>query len=278
MNRALRLTAFPIAALVILAGLLAVGRGAQPERVYKGVSQPSQIRELAFAVRGKIAEVNVEPGDRVSAGQELVRLDDAVQRAMVELAEAQGQDDSRLELARITVDFRTEELALVEKSQADGGANEQDVRSARFELARTKVELRAAESEMVQRALTVQRERARLDEMRLLSTIEGDVIKVSRREGETVDEQTPVVTVVQVEPLRIDVSVPVSVSRDLRPGREARVRWLDVQTEEPLTGRVIFVSRAGEGSVREVLVRVEVPNAEGLPSGMHAEVSFSALP
>lgn len=277
MNRALRLMALSLAALV-LAGALAAGRGAQPERVYKGVSQPAQIRELAFAVRGKIAEVNVEPGDRVEAGQELVRLDDAVQQAMVELSEAQLADDTRLELARIAVDFSAEELALVEKSQADGGANEQDVRTARFDLARAKVELRAAESEMVQRELTVVREKARLDEMRLLSTIEGDVIKVARREGETVDEQTPVVTVVQVEPLRIDVSVPVSVSQALRPGREALVRWLDVQTDGPLTGKVIFVSRAGEGSVREVLVRVEVPNAEGLPSGMHAEVSFPALP
>lgn len=249
--------------------------GAQPERTYTGVSRPSTTRELAFAVRGKIDKVTVEPGDRVTIGQELMRLDDAVQVATLELATEQLADDTRLELARITVEFNADELALVEKSQSDGGANEQDVRSARFDLARSKVELRAAESEMLQRQLTQKREQARLDEMRIVSPIEGDVVRVDRREGETVDEQTPVITVVQVEPLRIDVSVPVPVSRQLKVGQEASVTWLDVESEAPTTGKVIFISRAGEASVREVLVRVEVPNAEGLPSGMHARIGFA---
>lgn len=245
------------------------------EGIYTGVSRPATTRELAFAVRGKIGRVTVEPGDRVSVGQELMRLDDAVQVATLELADAQLADDTRLELARITVDFNAAELALVEKSQAGGGANEQDVRTARFNLKRAEVELRAAESEMLQRQLTQKREQARLDEMRIVSPIEGDVVRVDRREGETVDEQTPVITVVQVDPLRIDISVPVTVSQGLRTGQEARVEWLDVETDGPVTGKVIFVSRAGEASVRQVLVRVEVPNERGLPSGMHARVSFA---
>ncbi|MCA9272143.1 MAG: efflux RND transporter periplasmic adaptor subunit [Phycisphaerales bacterium] len=257
--------------------VLMLGLGAmlpQPERSYTGVSRPFTTRELAFAVRGKIAAVMVEPGDRVETGQELMRLDDSVQQATLELAKAQLQDDTRLELAQIALEFKSEELRLVEDSLKNGGANEQDVRTARFELARAKVELRAAESEMLQRGLTEKREQARLDEMRIVCPIDGDVVRVDRREGETVDEQTSVITVVQVEPLRIDVSVPVPVSRRLQIGQAANVSWLDIETQEPAVGKVIFISRAGEASVREVLVRIEVPNADGLPSGMHARVSF----
>ena len=272
-------------ACIALAGTLAavLGLGTlQPQsdsqatpRSYTGVSRPSTTRELAFAVRGKIAQVTVEPGDRVTIGQELMRLDDAVQQATLELADAQLADDTRLELAQIALEFQAEELRLVEQSLKDGGANEQDVRTARFELARSKVELRAAESEMLQRGLTQKREQARLAEMRIVSPIDGDVVRVDRREGETVDEQTPVITVVQVEPLRIDVSVPVTVSRKLNIGQTADVRWLDIESEEPVTRNIIFISRAGEASVREVLVRIEVPNQTGLPSGMHARVTFT---
>ena len=259
----------------VLCALLGFGAGLpQPERSYTGVSRPSTTRELAFAVRGKIGRVTVEPGDRVETGQELMRLEDAVQQATLELADAQLEDDTRLELAQIALEFKTEELRLVEDSLKNGGANEQDVRTARFELARAKVEVRAAESEMLQRGLTQKREQARLEEMRILSPINGDVVRVDRREGETVDEQTSVITVVQVEPLRIDVSVPVTVSQQLKIGQEADIRWLDVESEKPVVGKVIFISRAGEASVREVLVRIEVPNDEGLPSGMHARVSF----
>ncbi len=251
------------------------GLAAQPGVEYTGVSRPSTTRDLAFAVRGKVGQVMVEPGDRVTVGQELMRLEDEVQRATLELANAQLADDTRLELAQITVEFNAEEVRLVEQSMRDGGANDQDVRSARFALARARVEQRAAESEMLQRGLTQKREQARLNEMRIVSPIEGDVIRVDKREGETVDEQTSVITVVQVDPLRIDVSVPVPISQQLRIGQSASVRWLDIKAEQPSTGKVIFISRAGEASVREVLVRIEVPNDEGLPSGMHARVSFA---
>ena len=159
---------------------------AQPTQ-YTGVSRPSQVRDLAFSVRGKISEVLVEPGDAVTVGSQIMKLDDTVQLASVELAKAQFEDDTRLQLAQISLDFARHEYSLVEQSKADGGANEQDVREARFAVDRAEVERRAAELEMAQRRITLDREQARLEEMKILCTIEGDVINVSKREGETVD-------------------------------------------------------------------------------------------
>lgn len=268
--RAILLTVLAGALVFTLAGGLT---GTQP-KAYTGVSRPAEVRELAFAVRGKIAEVYVEPGDQVKVGDQVMKLDDAVQRASLALAQAQQDDDTRLQLARLTLDFAKKEQELVEESSASGGANQQDVREAQFAVDRAKVELRAAELEAAQRRITVEREQARLDEMLMISTIDGDVINVSRREGETVDEQTSVVTIVQVNPLQIDVSVPVPLSRTLEVGQSASVEWLDIETDKPAEGKIIFISKAGEASVREVLIRIEVPNPELLPSGMHARVSF----
>lgn len=269
---ALVLTTLALTSFCIAAGFSGTGR--PDSNQYTGVSRPSQVRDLAFAVRGKIAEVFVEPGDRVEVGTEVMRLDDSVQQASLALAKAQLDDDTRLQLAQISLEFVKKELELVEQSKSDGGANEQDVREAKFAVDRAEVEMRAAELEMIERDITHEREQARLEEMRILCTIDGDVINVSKREGETVDEQTSVVTVVQVNPVRIDVSVPVPVSRGLAIGQDASVEWLDIERDAPATGKIIFISRAGEASVREVLVRIEVPNPELLPSGMHARVSF----
>ena len=269
---ALALTALAAIAVCIAAGFSGANTSKAIE--YTGVSRPSQVRDLAFAVRGKIAEVFVNPGDEVTVGTVVMQLDDTVQRASLALAQAQLDDDTRLQLAQIGLDFAIREFDLVERSRADGGANDQDVREAQFAVDRATVERRAAELDMAQKRISVEREEARLAEMRIVSTIDGDVINVSKREGETVDEQTAVVTVVQVNPVRIDISVPVSVSRGLKIGQEASIEWLDFQVETPSRGKVIFISRAGEASVREVLVRIEVPNPELLPSGMHARVSF----
>ncbi|GAB5495218.1 MAG: hypothetical protein Phyf2KO_02980 [Phycisphaerales bacterium] len=269
-NRVILLTA----ALATLTFLVLGGFTSPQPVAYTGVSRPSEVRELAFAVRGKIADVLIEPGDKVKVGDQIMKLDDAVQQASLALAQAQQADDTRLQLARISFDFAKRELELVEQSLAEGGANQQDVREAKFSVDRAQVEVRAAELEAEQRRITVEREQARLDEMNMHSTIAGDVINITRRQGETVDEQTPVVTIVQVNPVRIDVSVPVPVSRTLEVGQSASVVWLDVETDSPAEGKIIFISAAGEASVREVLIRIEVPNPELLPSGMHARVSF----
>src|SRR6185369_3768913 len=53
--------------------------------VYEGISRPSRALDLAFAVRGKVAELLVEPGQKIELGQKLVRLDDAVQQQNVNL-------------------------------------------------------------------------------------------------------------------------------------------------------------------------------------------------
>lgn len=270
-SRAPRLS---LAAALVALPLMLASTAKQPE-VYIDVSRPSQVRELAFAVRGKIMDVTVEPGDSIEVGDELMKLDDAVQLATIDLAKAQYENDTRLQLARINLDYAKKELEIVQESSAAGGANQQDLREARLAVDRAEVELRAAELEQEERRITLEREQARLNEMRIISTIEGDVIDVAKREGETVDEQTPVLTVVQVDPLYIDVSVPVPVARDLEPGQSARVEWVDLVSEEPAEGSVLFISKAGDASVRgEVRVRVEVPNPSRLPSGAHARVTF----
>lgn len=239
---------------------------------YLGVSRPADVRELAFAVRGKVAEVLVEPGDRVSAGDLLIRLDDAVQRASHALAEAQAADETSVELARLALAFQTDELAITTQAAERGGANEQDIREATFARDRAEVELRAAISAMEQRRLSLEREAARLAEMRIVAPIAGDVIETHKQAGETVDELTTVVTLVDIGALHIDFPVPASVSRRLRVGDAARVEWQDIDAEPVTDARVILIPATGDPTVREVTVRVEVPNPDRLPSGLHARV------
>jgi multidrug efflux system membrane fusion protein len=258
---------------VILATATASHLPSEPDG-FPGFSRPAEVRELAFGVRGMVAEVLVEPGDRVEGGQTLIRLDDAVQSATLALARNQADDQSTLELARAAVKFRADELALVLDSSESGGANQQEVRAAQFAHDRARLELAGAEAQARERALTVDREAARLGDMSVTAPIAGDIVDIHKREGETVDELTTVVTLVNIDRLRIDVSVPPSLSRRLRAGDPADILWKDIDAAGPVRGKVILVSATGDPSVREVGIRVEVENPDRLPSGLHAEVSF----
>jgi multidrug efflux pump subunit AcrA (membrane-fusion protein) len=100
------------------------------------------------------------------------------------------------------------------------------------------------------------------------------VLEVHKRQGESVDELTTVVTVITVDPLWVEVNVPTREALRLEVGQEATVEWEDADDVAPMTGRVVFRSPAAHAGARQVQVRVEVANPGGLPSGLHGTVRF----
>jgi multidrug efflux pump subunit AcrA (membrane-fusion protein) len=147
---------------------------------------------------------------------------------------------------------------------------------AQYRVRVAEIELAAAQTSLEEAALVLEREEARLAEMTLLSPIDGVVVDVHKRGGEAVDEQTTVVTVIQPNPLWIDVSVRTRDALRLRAGQPAEVVWQDVDGVAAMGGRVTYISPAGHAGARQVKVRVEVANEIGLPTGLHATVRFLA--
>ncbi|MEL6797549.1 MAG: efflux RND transporter periplasmic adaptor subunit, partial [Planctomycetota bacterium] len=178
----------------------------------------------------------------------------------------------------LAVEFQRDELEITLNSRERGGAADQDVREAQFAYDRSLIDVKAAEADMVARNLTLERETARLDEMRILAPIAGDIVDTPKQTGETVDELTTVITLVNTDQLHIDVTVAPNTARAMSIGQPAKVVWQDIDSEPVTDARVIFIPATGDPSVRQVAVRVEVPNPDRLPSGLHARVSFPPQP
>lgn len=243
---------------------------------FECISKPSDTRELGFAARGTIAEVVVRPGDEVKAGDDLARLDDRVQSRYVALAEISAADDSQVRLAERTLVFRRDEMAAIESARAQVAGNASELREARFKLETAEIEVASAKAKQESDKVTVERERARLAEMRIASPTAGTVIEVHKRAGETVDQGTTVVTLVNIDPLWLEVNVPTSQAMSISVGDGASVVWEDVKGLAPMRGRVIYRSPAAHAGARQVQFRVELPNPGRIPSGMHGTVTFEA--
>lgn len=241
---------------------------------YVCLAQPSDKRELAFAVSGRIGETLVKPGDRVSVGQTLIRLDDRYQRQTVELAKRQADDENDARAAAATLAFREEDLRRTERSYQASGANESELLQARLERDLAQIKLNSTAEGREQARIAWEREKARLDHMRVDSPIDGIVIELRKRAGESVDELTPALTLVTIDPLWVEANVPMRDALRIQPGQEAEVVWDDIDTVTPMRGRVIFKSPVGNAGARELLVRVEVPNPDSLPSGLHGRIRF----
>lgn len=255
--------------------------GALPDKqpTYETVSRPSDMRELGFAIRGRVGELLVKPGDKVTKGQLLMRLDASVQRQIASMYRLEAEDQSKVKMAQTALTFREEDLRITKDSNARGGAAENDVREAQFRRDSAEIEVAQALHQKAVNQQMLNRELATLEQMEMTAPFDGTVLEIKKRPGEIVEENSQAVTIVNIDPLWLDVNVPTREAVKFGLGQTASVTWEDLDAAEPMQGKIVFISPFGHGGARQIQIRVEVPNPGAIPSGLHGSVKFGpALP
>ncbi len=246
----------------------------RPDRGYPAVSQPSTMIAMSFVVSGVISEVNVREGDVIAVGDVLMRLNDAVQRHTVEAQRLAAMDTTAIESSQRQLDLATYDLEAVLEAQSKRATAPREVERARAEKALREINVRAAELELDRTSAVYRREQARLEDMTMLSSIDGVVLQVGGDVGQAVDALEPSIQVARIDPLYMDVAVPIDVGLELSAGDEAAITWRDIETDKARHGRVMHVLPVADSASNSIVVRVEIPNPEALAAGLHAYVRF----
>jgi RND family efflux transporter MFP subunit len=238
------------ALLLLLATVFAVFvpgvAAARRAESYEGMMEPYVTVNVAAQVSGILEEVLVQRGDVVTRGQVLATL-----RAGVEKAD--------LEQASALLDFNRRKLVRNKELFATGNisANEED----------------EMETEIKKDEAILHQVSAKLEMKTIRSPVNGVVVKVDLTAGEYVGEK-PIMTIVQIDPLNVEVVVPVSEYGTIKKGMYA-----DVRPEDPVggvhPGKVTIVDRVVNAASGSFGVRVELPNPNLLiPSGLKCNVKF----
>jgi len=209
--------------------------------------EPMRIVNVGSSNDGVLAEVLVERGDIVKAGQVLARLTTGVEKAAVELARA------RAEFGRRKVE-RNEELFrkhLISANDRDEMVTEQ----------------RIAEAQLL-------RDEEQLKLRTIASPLTGVVVERFLSPGEQVrQEKERVVRIAQLDPLRVEVIAPVEMLNAVRVGSSAEVRI------DPAGGvhraTVTVVDRVVDAASGTFGIRLSLPNSNGrLSAGLKCAVRF----
>ena len=206
--------------------------------------------KLAPIAAGRLAQVLVTEGDRVHAGQTLARLDatplsDAVQQAEAQLAQAQAQaSNAATRLARARQAFAAGVAAQQEVD--DAGLQEQSARAA----------VRAARA-----GLSTARNQLARGELK--APFDGVVAKVAAAAGEPVDPSKMVVEVARIDVLELRAPIAPSQAASLRAGQPATIES-EAQPGMRFPGEVIAVASVVDPATGSALVRIRVPNQQGL--------------
>ncbi|MFO8014736.1 MAG: efflux RND transporter periplasmic adaptor subunit, partial [Phycisphaerae bacterium] len=261
-----------LAGVVVLVTVCTAEAAAPPAGV-EAVTQPSGDVTLKFVKPGRVAAVEVAAGDRVQEGDVLARLDDDVERLELERLKAAAENRVHVEAAEAQVAQRKADLKKLEWAGERGAATEWEIEHARLDVTIGEMSVAKAEFDLAQAGREYQRAKAALDRMRLVSPIDGVVERRFIETGEAVQALEEVVRVVRVDPLWIDVPVPLAAARALGEGAAATVRFPGPKGEA-VRGKVIHVSAVGDAAAETLTVRVEAPNEAGRPAGERVRVQF----
>lgn len=207
---------------------------------------PLKEAELAFSSVGQVMEVNAKVGDKVTAGQSLVRLDTTIQEARVRQAEA------NLLAAQVQYNY-----------QKRLGLDEVHIESAEADVARMQALLDS--------------EKAVLDtQYELIAPFDGVIVSVDIAPAETVVPGQVVILLGDLSTYQIETTdlSERDVTR-VQVGQSANV-FIEA-LEEEFTGNVIDVDRISTTLGGDVVFKVTIEfddQPEGLLWGMSADVQI----
>ncbi len=261
----------PLVPFILLAGLSAA-RGES----FDCVIDPSAEVKIGSPVAGLIAEVAVDRGDEVEAGDEIARLEAGIEEATVRLDELQASSTAQLAAAETRLNFARTRLARSEALAQRGVATTEQVEQLQAEV---QVAERERDLETQRRRLAeleLERSRAQLERKTIRAPISGYIAARQMSAGEYVDQSAAIATLVRLDPLRVETFLPVSLWGSIRAGMPATV-----ELEEPVAGTraatVSVVDRVFDAASGTFGVRLELPNPESLlPAGQRCTVTFAA--
>ena len=259
----------PLYAAAALLALAAVAASAQD---IEAITRPSHDVTLSFTTPGLVGEILVEPGQIVAEGEALMRLDDELERERLAQLKAEADSRIKIEAGQATLDQKKVILERYERVAPQGAATELEVENARLDVLIAELSLELAEFEHAQAQYQYRQAQISVDRMTIKSPIAGRVEEVLLEEGESADRLQEAIRVVGIDPIWIDVQVPLDLARKLAPGREARIAFPG-ERAPVATGKVIHVRSVAHAAAQTLTVRVEVPNPDGRMAGEFVTVS-----
>jgi len=253
--------------------LCALAASAQ-EISYDCVMEPRSTIELGSADEGILADLLIERGDIVKKGQPVALLNDEEERLQVERARIRAEADVDVRSKRAEAEFRLREEERIADLYATKLLPEKEYAQAKIERRLAELAVQSAETEFQVARVDYRQAQERLARRSIKSPVNGVIVSITMSSGEYVHKQATVMTIAEIDPLNVEVYVPVDRYGTIAAGTEA-----EVMPEEPVggvyTASVAVADKVFDAASRTFGVRLILPNPQfELPAGVRCEVRF----
>lgn len=238
----------------------------------QGVSRPLYNAQLSFAAPGSVYAIEVKPGQLVKKGDLLMNLDSRAEDSRLALLDNEIASTIKVrtlenKIVQAKLDMERFGDALRHKAATAMEYQHAKLAYSLSILALEEERFRIAQLKRNREELLAQRER-----MYLYAPCNGYVEDISVERGMAVDRNVPALRLVDIDPLIVDLTMPVNEALLLHAGGSAQV--VAPGSGHVLQGRVEQIAKIAVLSSRTLKVRVHVPNPRGMPAGMMMNVRF----
>ena len=262
--------------LILFGGvwILAEGRAAAGDPAeFDGIIEPHLVVEVGSEVAGVLDRVEVERGDMVKAGQVVATLRSGVETANLDLARARARMESQIALKRAALEFARRNSQRIKELYDAKALAFQKWDEVETQQILAEHELKAALEQKELAALEHLQAEAVLQRKTIHSPVSGVVMERHLSKGEYV-ENTPIVKIAQIDPLNVEVVMPVARIGLVKVGMKARV-----VPENPVGGEyqatVTVVDKVVDAASGTFGVRLQIPNpAYQITPGLKCRVIF----
>ena len=243
--------------------------------------------EVAAEVQGRVVGTPVERGTQVGVGSILVQVaaeeaqaqaqeaDANVAQIQARLGDAESRDFDVDRVPEVAAARASRDLARADFDRAGMlyerklvSKSEYDARQAQADNAQRQYETARNGAEQQRQALAGARARLALARKAVADTVvrapfAGVVAERLVSVGDYVTRGTKVATVMRVNPLRVELTVPAQFISAVAVGRPVTLE-VDSYPGQSFTGQVRYVSPGVRADSRALVVEAAVPNANGL--------------
>ena len=259
---------------IVAAQWLCIPSIAAQEESFDCVINPKSTIKLGSAEDGILRELAVDRGDRVEKGALLASLDNEVERLSAELARLRAETKVEVKASHVQSDFHNKELARLLELRGQLAVSESVYDKADIEAQLAKLATESAGTEYAMAQVEYKRTKTSLERRNIRSPVDGVIVNIDMSPGEYVHEQVTLMTIAEVNPLNVDVFIPVAQYGNITVDMLA-----EVMPEQPVGGiysaKVTVVDSVFDPASRTFGVRLELPNPNYLlPAGLRCTVQF----
>lgn len=241
---------------------------------YECLIEPNVVTRVGSPVQGVIEKLAVSRGDKVSKGQTIATLNSTVERANLQQATARAEMNGEIKARQADLNLAIHQMERMLSLYKKKMVSTQQRDEARAQLEVASAALLQAKDNLALLRHDMKRNQHILELRTLKSPIDGVIVEELAFPGEFVYDN-PVMTIAQLNPLRVEVVLPAEQFGKHRVGAIATIQP-ELAQEKRVNATIAVVDGLLDSFSGTFGVRLLLDNEDlSITSGQKCLVSFS---